>query len=125
MRRFVVRLLINALALWVATRLVPGLVFTGSVPALVGVALVFGVLNALVRPVLILVTCPVLLLTLGLFTFVLNAIMLSLTARLSEALGIRFEAPLFLPAFLGAIVVSVVSTLLSWLLPDDRRRREE
>jgi putative membrane protein len=126
MTRFILRLAINALALLAAVRLVPGVSFAGGPLALAGVALVFGALNALVRPVLRLLSCPLLILTLGLFTFVLNAVMLRLTAGLSGALGLRFEAPLFLPAFLGALVVSLVSTVLSWLLfegDDDRAGR--
>lgn len=121
MFRFVVRLAINALGLWAAVKLVPGIVFDGGPIALLGVALVFGVLNAVVRPVLKLLTCPVLILTLGLFTFVLNAVVLWMTAALSDALGLRFAAPLFVPAFLGALVVSAVSLTLSWLLPDVER----
>ena len=125
MARFVLRILINALGLWAAVRLVPGIVFEGGWLALLGVALVFGVLNAVVRPVLQLLTCPILILTLGLFTFVLNAVVLWLTSALSDALGLRFFAPWFLPAFLGALVVSAVSTVLSWLLPDPQRRADE
>ena len=125
--RFLVRLLINAAALWAAVKLVPGIAFNGGPLALMGVALVFGVLNAIVRPILFLLSCPMLIVTLGLFTFVLNAIVLWMTAALSDALGLRFSAPLFAPAFLGALVVSVVSLLLSWILPDESRleRRPE
>lgn len=120
MARFLVRLVINALALLAAVKLVPGLIFEGGPLALLGVALVFGILNAIVRPILMLLTCPMLILTLGLFTFVLNALVLSMTAFFSDALGLHFQAPLFLPAFLGALVVTLVSTVLSWLLPDRR-----
>lgn len=118
--RFLLRLLINAVALWAAVRVVPGLSFEGGPLALVGVALVFGLLNAIVRPILLLLSCPMLILTLGLFTFVLNAIVLWMTASLSDALGLRFSAPLFAPAFLGALVVSAVSLVLSWILPDEK-----
>jgi putative membrane protein len=124
MGRFLLRIAINAFALWVAVRFVPGISFEGSPLALLGVAVVFGLLNAVVRPVLKLLTCPLLILTLGLFTFVLNAAMLSLTAALSNALGLNFRAPLFWPAFLGALVVSFVSAALSVMVPDERRRRE-
>lgn len=122
MVRFLLHLLISAAALWCAVRLVPGIGFAGGPLALLGVALVFGVLNAFVRPVLKLLSCPILILTLGLFTFVLNAVVLWMTAALSTALGLRFEAPLFGPAFLGALVVSLVSTVLSLILPDDDGR---
>ena len=73
---FVLRILINALALWVATRIVPGLSFDGPVPMLVAVALVFAVVNAIVRPILKILTFPALILTLGLFYFILNGILL-------------------------------------------------
>jgi putative membrane protein len=125
--RFFLRLAVSALALYAAVRLVPGIVFQGGPLALLGVALVFGVLNAIVRPVLLLLSCPMLILTLGLFTFVLNAVVLWMTAAFSSMLGIRFEAPLFVPAFLGALVVSIVSTVLSLILPEERHAgaREE
>ena len=107
------RLLINAAALWVAIRLVPGVSFTGEWWRLFAVALMFGVLNVSVRPVLVLLTLPVLLITLGLFTFVLNAFMLWLTSALSGALGLGFHVSGFGAAFIGALVVSTVSIFLS------------
>jgi putative membrane protein len=116
--RFFIRLLINAAALWVATRIVSGVTFTGDPLYLFLVALVFGVLNALVRPVLTLLTCPLLILTLGLFTFVINGVILWLTSALSGKLGIGFHVSGFWPAFWGALVVSIVSILLSLLIPD-------
>jgi putative membrane protein len=121
--RFLLRLLISAAALWVATRIVPGVTFTGAAAYLVVVALVFGLLNALVRPILTLLTCPLLILTLGLFTFVINAVILLLTSALSEKLGIGFSVSGFWAAFLGALVVSIVSILLSLLIPDPERPR--
>jgi len=116
--RFLLRLLINAAALWVATRIVSGVTFSGDPVYLVVVALVFGLLNALVRPILTLMTCPLLILTLGLFTFVINAVILWLTSALSGTLGIGFHVDGFWAAFLGALVVSIVSVLLSLLIPD-------
>lgn len=107
------RLLINAAALWVAIRLVPGVTFTGEWWRLFAVALVFGVLNVSVRPVLALLTLPFFLITLGLFTFVLNAFMLWLTSALSGALGLGFHVSGFGAAFIGALVVSTVSFVLS------------
>jgi putative membrane protein len=107
------RLFINAAALWAATRLVPGIVFTGDWRLLFVVALVFGVLNALIRPALFLLSLPFLILTLGLFTFILNAFMLWLTSEASEALGLGFHVSGFWAAFFGALVVSVVSLGLS------------
>lgn len=107
------RLLINAAALWAATRLVPGISFDGDWRLLFVVALVFGVLNVCVRPILILLTLPLFILTLGLFTFVLNALMLWLTSAVSDALDLGFHVAGFGAAFLGALVVTVVSFMLS------------
>jgi putative membrane protein len=107
------RLLINATALWAATRLVPGISFDGDWRLLLVVALVFGVLNVCVRPILILLTLPLFIVTLGLFTFVLNALMLWLTSAVSEALGLGFHVSGFGAAFLGALVVTLVSFMLS------------
>jgi putative membrane protein len=118
---FLLRVLINALALWVAIRVVPGLSFDGPVPMLVGVALIFAVVNAIVRPVLKIVTFPALILTLGLFVFVINALMLWLTAELSEAFGLGFHVDGFRAAFLGALVVSVVSLVLTWLTTSPKK----
>ena len=112
------RLLINAAALWVATRLVSGITYTGDGVSLFGVALVFGVLNVLIKPVLFLLSLPFVILTLGLFTLVLNALMLLLTGAVSDALGLGFSVAGFLPAFKGALVVSVVSFLLSLFVSD-------
>jgi putative membrane protein len=122
MAQFLTRLLVTAAALWVATRLVSGITYEGSWLVLLGVALVFGVLNAFVRPLLTLLTLPLLLLTLGLFTFVLNAAMLWLTSALSDALGLGFHVSGFWAAFWGALVVSIVSTLLSLLISAERER---
>lgn len=118
--RFLLRLLINAAALWVATQVVSGISFTGDWRLLLVVALVFGVLNVLVKPVLMILTFPFLLLTLGLFLLVLNAFMLWLTSAASDALGLGFHVDGFWAAFLGGLVVSVVSFALSVFVPSDR-----
>jgi putative membrane protein len=111
--RILIRLLINAAALWAAVRLVPGVSFTGDGRLLLVVALVFGVLNASLKPLLVILTLPFLLITLGLFTFVLNAFLLWTTSAVSGALGLGFHVEGFMAAFLGALVVSAVSILLS------------
>jgi putative membrane protein len=111
--QLILRLVTNAAALWVATRIVPGVSFTGDWRFLFVVALVFGVLNVAVKPILWLLTLPFLLVTLGLFTFILNAFMLWLTGEVSDALGLGFHVQGFWAALLGAIVVSVVSFMLS------------
>ena len=119
------RLLINAAALWAATRIVPGISFDGDWRMLFVVALVFGVLNAAVRPILWLMTLPLLILTLGLFTFVLNAAMLWLTSAVSDWLGIGFHVQGFTAAFLGALVISVVSVMLSLFVASSNSKTTE
>ena len=84
-------------------------------------ALVFGALNALLKPLLVLLTCPLVLATLGLFLLVLNGVLLLLTARLSGAFGLGFRVDGFWWAVLGGIVIGAASTLISLLLPDPRR----
>jgi putative membrane protein len=118
-----IRLCINAAALWAAVRLVPGVSFSGDWRLLLVVALIFGVLNASLKPLLIILTLPFLLVTLGLFTFVVNAFLLWLTSALSGALGLGFHVTGFGAAFLGALVVSCVSVLLSVFVghPDKHR----
>jgi putative membrane protein len=113
--KILLRILVNAAALWAAASFVPG-IHAGGVGSVLALALVFGFVNAFVRPFLRLVSCPIILLTLGLFTLVVNALMLMLAAWLGSKLGIDFRIDGFVPAFLGALIVSVVSTLLSWIL---------
>jgi putative membrane protein len=117
------RLLINAGALWAATTLVPGISFVGDPGRFLVVALVFGLLNALVRPLLLLLSLPLLILTLGLFTFILNAFILMLLGSLSEGLGLGFHVNGFFPAFVGALIVTVVSFALSMLVKPGKDRK--
>ena len=119
--KFLVRLLINAFALWIAIAIVPGVTYAGDWVRLLLVALVLGLVNALVRPVLVLLSCPVLIVTLGLFTLVINALVLWLTSALSGKLGLGFHVSGFWAAFLGALVVSIVSILLSLFVRDPER----
>lgn len=121
--RFLIRLVITAAALWAATRVVIGITYSGSMAGFLGVAFVFGVLNAIVRPVLKFFTFPLFLITLGLFTFVLNAFMLWLASHVAASFGLGFHVAGFAAAFWGALVVSVVSFLLSMLVPDRETSR--
>lgn len=116
--RFLLRLLINAAALWVAVKIVPGITYTGDWLPFLGVALIFGIVNAFIRPIVKLFTLPVILLTLGLFALVVNGLMLWLTSWLSTGLGLQFHVEGCLAACIGALVVSIVSALLSMMLPD-------
>jgi putative membrane protein len=116
--KFLLRFLINAAALWVAIQIVPGVSYDGTIRSLLLVALIFGVLNASVRPLLKLFTFPLLILTLGLFTFVINALMLMLTSWASNLLHLGFHVSGFGSAFLGALVVSFISLVLSMFVKD-------
>ena len=111
-----IRLLVNAVALWCAARFIDGISYAGSWPGLVGLSLVFGIVNAFIRPVLAFFSFPIQLVTLGLFTLVLNALMLMLTAWLAVRFDIAFAVRGFVPALLGAIVISVVSLVLGAVL---------
>jgi putative membrane protein len=119
---FIIRLLVNAIALWVATRIVPGVVYSGDVLPFLGVALVFGVVNAFIGPAVKLLALPLILLTLGIFLLVVNGLLLWLTSAVSDALGLGFHVSGFWAAFFGALVVSVVSTLLSVMVRERRDR---
>src|SRR6266511_6326880 len=121
---FLVKLGITALSLLVAAWVVPGIQLAaarGSATsrqwlALLGVALIFGIVNAVIRPIAFFLTLPLTLLTLGLFIFVLNALMLLLTSWIAEGMDLGFHVNGFVPALLGALIVSIVSWALSHLV---------
>jgi len=106
-----VRFLINVAALWVAQALVRGFDIDSAGALVVG-ALIFGVLNALLKPVVSLLSCPLTCATLGLFALVINALMLALTAWVAGWFDLAFHVDGFVAAFLGALVISVVSVAL-------------
>ena len=112
----VLRIFVNAVALWAAAGLVPRIELDGSFTGVFTVAIIFGLVNALIRPIVRLLSLPLVLLTLGLFTLVTNALMLMLTDLLSGALMVTG----FPAAFWGALLVSITSLLLSTLLPGRR-----
>jgi len=124
MIHLLLRLVINAIALGVAAALVPGIQFVGegqvSILSLLLVALIFGLVNAIIKPVLALLTCPFYILTLGLFTFVVNALMLMLTSWLA---GPRFQVAGFWSALLGSIIISLVGMMFNVLAGEARQKR--
>jgi putative membrane protein len=125
--RILIRWLINAAALAAAAYLVPGIDVVGE-PAWLTIAimaLIFGLVNALIRPLLKLLTCPLILLTLGLFTLVINGLMLWLSSWIGRQFGVGFAVAGFWPAFLGAIVIAVVSFVLSLFLGGEGRHRDK
>ncbi len=115
MKNFLLRLLVNAAALWVAAAIVPGVALSEDALDILLVALVFGVLNALLKPVLLILSLPFLVITLGLFAFVVNAIVLMVTAALTNAL----EVTGFGWALLGSLVISLVVLVLESLIRED------
>jgi putative membrane protein len=127
MTRFLVRWFINAIAIYVAISIVPGISLRSDLSqqwmAIALLALIFGLLNALLRPILVLLTCPLIILTLGLGTLLINTLLFYLTGQIGGQFGWGFSVSGFLPAFFGALVVSVVSIVLNLLLRDDQRRR--
>ena len=123
-----VRIIVIAFSLWVATLIVPGIEITaGTTTAglgtLIGVALIFGLVNAVLKPLIKVVGCLFYVLTLGLIGLVVNALLFLLVGWIAGGLGLPFEVNGFLPAFLGAIVVSVVGALLHFIVPDSVDRR--
>lgn len=114
MAQLILRLVVNAIALYVTTLLNIGISFKGDWWQIALVALIFGLANAVIRPILKFFTCPLILLTLGLFTLVINALMLMLTAYISGTwFGLGFQVSGFVAAFIGALVVSIVSFALN------------
>jgi len=111
MAGFILRLLIGALGLWLATELVPGIAIHGAW-TLLGAALLLGIVNAIVRPVLVILTLPITVVTLGLFLLVVNAATLALVAWMLD----NFTIAGFWPALFGAMVVSVTGWLASYFI---------
>lgn len=126
MTNFLIRTAVNAVALWVAAWLLDGIVladdettFASKFTTIILVALVFGVINAVVKPIAKLLAFPFIVLTLGLFTFVVNAFLLQVTEWISSPLGLSFVIEDFWwDAVLGALIVTIVAMVLSWILPE-------
>ena len=116
--------LVNAAALAAAAYLVPG-IHAGGLSSILAIALVFGLVNTLIRPVLKLLSCPMIVLTLGLFTLILNALMLMLTASIGKMFGIDFHVDGFFAAFLGALIIAIVSTVFGGILHAMTKSRGE
>ena len=123
---FVIRVLINGVAIWFATLVLPGLTIVGAdtgwqqLVIILLIALVFGIVNAIVKPIVAFLSIPLYILTLGLFTIVVNALMLMLTAWITEATGWGLRIANFGTACWAAIIVSIVSLVLSVLIPGPR-----
>ncbi len=126
MNRFFIRWIINAIGLYIAINIVPGIEAQSTQwMAIFGLALIFGFLNALLRPLLKLLTCPLIILTLGLFTLLINTLMFYLAGRIGSNFGIGFMVADFWSAFWGGVVISLVSIFLSLIFKDDLKRHKE
>ena len=123
MTKFILRWIINAVALFLAVYIVPGVNLQGGVISVIWLALIFGLINAFLRPLLKLLTCPLIFLTLGLFTLLINTFLFWLTSQAGQAFGIGFTINGFWPAFFGGLVVTVVSVILSLILKDELKGR--
>lgn len=118
--KLILRIIINAVAIGLTSLLLAGFTFSGNLVNLIIVAIIFGLVNALIRPIVKLLTLPITIVTLGLFSLVINALMLMLTTWLSDSLSLEggiFQN--FFTALVGALIISIVSIILSWFLPDD------
>lgn len=115
MAKLILRIMINALSLAAAVKLVDGIAFTGQWWKMIIVGAVFGVVNALIKPLVTVFSLPLIIFSLGLFTFVINALMLMLTAALSGTFDLGLEIHGFWPALWGALIISLVSTFLNWI----------
>ncbi len=120
---FVVRVLVIAVSLWVAVVLVDGIELggastSGRIGALLVVALIFGVVNAIVKPVIKTLGCPLYVLTLGLIGLVVNALLFLLVGWLAEVFSLPFEVDGFWSGFWGAIIVAIVGFVLHLIIPD-------
>ena len=124
MTKFFIRWAINAVALYIAVLIVPGIGFDGDWTGILWLALISGLLNALVRPLLKFLTCPLIILTLGLFTILINTGLLLLTSQIGQSFGISLTVDGFWPAVLGSLVISIVSVIMSVILRDELKSRK-
>jgi putative membrane protein len=126
MTKFIIRWVINVIALYAAIWLLNGIDYKGNWTGILWLALIIGLLNALVRPLLKFLTCPLIILTLGLFTLVINAVMFWLASVVGHSFGfgLTIAQPVWWNAFLGALVVSIVSVILSIFFKDELKKKD-
>ena len=125
MFKFLLRWAINAIALYVAV-LILDIPLQSGLTSIIWLALIFGLVNALLRPLLKFLTCPLIILTLGLFTLILNTFLFWLSGVIGQNFGVGFAiTPDFWTSFLGALIVSVISFVLSIFLKEDKGRKRD
>lgn len=118
-RRIILRIFINALALYVASYYIPGISYDGGLGILIIGGIILGILNAIVRPILVILSCPLILLTLGLFYIIINTVILYLASMLMPGYSINS----FISAIGGSLVISVLNWLLSWLFAINEKQK--
>jgi putative membrane protein len=125
MKSFWTRLIVNAAAIAVTAWLLPGITIGGNKwVTILLVALIFGIVNAVIKPIFSFLTCGLYIVTLGLFTFIANALMLLATSSVAEWVGLQFKVDGFWTALVGALIISIVSFVLS-LFVGDRKRSQK
>ena len=124
MTKFFIRWAINAVALYAAVLIVPGIDFNGEWIGVIWLALIIGLLNTLVRPLLKFLTCPLIILTLGLFTIVINTLILMLTNSIGQAFNLGLTVDGFWSALLGSLVISIVSVIMSIFFRDELKGKK-
>jgi putative membrane protein len=125
MTKFILRWAINAIALYLAVVILQGIDLASDLVSVLWLALIFGLINALFRPLIQLLTCPLIILTLGLFTLVINTFLFWLTSVIGQSFGfgLIISEPVWWNAFLGGVVVSIVSIVLTMILKDELKRK--
>jgi putative membrane protein len=121
MNKFLLSWGINAIALYVAVQLLPGLEHVGSGVALLGVALIFGLVNAALKPVLIVLSCPLVILTFGLYLLVINGLLLLVTAWVSDLFDLGFSVNGLGWGILGSIVIGLISLVFNSFITDEEK----
>lgn len=127
MTKFILRWAINAIGLYLAVLLLPGIDLRSNLVSILWLALIFGLINALFRPLIQLLTCPLIVLTLGLFTLVINTFLFWLTSVIGQSfgLGLIINDPVWWNAFLGGLIVSLVSVAMTMILKDEMKGRRK
>lgn len=115
LRRYILQWLITSLAIFAAFSLVPGITFSGNGYEIGIIAMIYSVINLLIRPILTLITCPMIILTLGMFTVIINGVLLLITADLAKYFGIDFQIETFFTALIGAVVISLTTFVFNLL----------
>jgi len=124
MKQAFIKWIMNTIAIMLAVKFVPGIFYSGDWWGILLVGVIFGLVNTFIRPLVKLFTFPLLILTLGIFTFVINAMMLSVTSWLSEQFALGFHVSGFKAAFWGSLVISIVSLILGCIMPsEDEKKR--